>query len=217
MAKLLSGTRIYGNVQIDTNIAVLGTNVSISTTTGALRVVGGVGVGGNLFIAGSAGTAITHTGHIIPSSNLTANLGSATAWYNTYFGVSTQARYADLAENYAADQAYEPGTVVIFGGNNEVTVTTQTHDSRVAGVISTNPGYLMNAACAGLPVALTGRVPCFVQGPVNKGTLLVTSDIPGVAQAINFNLYKPGTVIGKSLEEITSHEIKLIEVVVGRV
>lgn len=267
MAKLLSGTRIYGNLQIDTNVAVLGSNVSTSATTGAIVVTGGVGIGGNihvnssagnsivasgnilatgifdtfsniqatttstgalqvqggasfttgnLYIGGSGGRAITHTGHIIPSSNLAFNLGSTTAWYNTFYGISTQAQYADLAENYAPDKNYEPGTVVVFGGEKEITVTSESHDTRVAGIISTNPGYLMNATAEGIPVAFTGRVPCFVKGPVNKGTVLVTSSIPGVAQAIDFSLYKPGVIIGKSLEEITDTGVKTIEVAVGR-
>jgi hypothetical protein len=59
-------------------------------------------------------------------------------------------------------------------------------------------------------------VPCKVKGPVNKGTVLVSSYIPGVAEAINLGMFKPGCVIGKSLENIESEDIKTIEVVVGR-
>ena len=106
--------------------------------------------------------------------------------------------------------------VVVFGGDAEITATTIDHDPRVAGVISTDPAYLMNAATTGQPVALTGRVPCHVQGPVDKGDLLVTSNIPGVAQRLVADKFRPGCVIGKSLERIDHDEIKLIEVVVGR-
>jgi len=199
-----------GNVFISTSKA------STSTTTGALVVVGGAGIGGNINIGGSGGTAIVHTGNILPSSNLTANLGSPTAWYNTFYGVSTQAKYADLAENYVGDTDYAPGTVVVFGGAEEVTVTNMTHDTRVAGVVSTNPAYLMNAALGNVSVAMTGRVPCCVQGPVEKGTVLVSSHIPGVAEALNSSMYRPGCVLGKALEKIDSTDIKTIEVVVGR-
>jgi hypothetical protein len=222
MAKLNSGTRIYGNLQVDTfitasgNVVAASSQVSTSTTTGALVVVGGVGIAGNLYIGGSAGTAIVHTGNIIPSSNLTANLGSPTAWYNTFYGVSTQAKYADLAENYVGDVEYAPGTVVVFGGTEEVTVTNMTHDTRVAGVVSTNPAYLMNSMNGNVAVAMTGRVPCQVQGPVEKGTVLVSSHIPGVAEALNSGMYRPGCVLGKALEQIDSTDIKTIEVVVGR-
>jgi hypothetical protein len=188
------------------NLIVAATTTSTSTTTGALVVRGGAGFAANIFTSG----------WIIPTSNVSQNLGSTTAWWNIFYGRAVQAQYADLAENYTADQDYAPGTVVVFGGEKEVTTTTLTHDTRVAGVISTNPGYLMNAASEGLPVAFTGRVPCQVRGPVAKGTVLVTSDTPGVAEAINFSMFRPGCVLGKSLENIESKDIKTIEVVVGR-
>ena len=152
---------------------------------------------------------------IVPSANLTYNLGSTTAWWNNIYGVSVQARYADLAEHYVADADYEPGTVVVFGGEKEITISTQSHDTAVAGIISTNPAYLMNAAIAGLPVALQGRVPCRVQGPVKKGDVLVTGTTPGVAQRIGMN-WQPGCVLGKALESINTNNIQTIEVVVGR-
>lgn len=155
-------------------------------------------------------------GNIIPSANLTYNLGSTTSWWNTFYGVSTQAKYADLAENYQADNEYPSGTVLVFGGECEVTTTTVSHDTAAAGVVSTNPAYLMNAANGNVSLALTGRVPCLVKGPVSKGTLVVTSDIPGVAEALNDNLYRPGCIIGKSLGIIINNEISEIEIVVGR-
>jgi hypothetical protein len=200
------GLGVAGVGVIGGNLVAASGTVSTSATTGALVVTGGVGISGNLFTSG----------WIVPTANNTQNLGSSTSWWGTIFGVSQQARYADLAENYTADQDYAPGTVVVFGGEKEVTTTTITHDTRVAGVISTNPGYLMNAASSGLPVAFTGRVPCQVQGPVSKGTVLVTSNTSGVAEAINFSMFRPGCVLGKSLEDITNNEIKTIEVVVGR-
>ena len=132
------------------------------------------------------------------------------------YGVSVQAKYADLAEHYEPDQGYANGTVVVFGGEREITQSTQDHDTRVAGVISTNPAYLMNAANPGLPVALQGRVPCQVLGPVAKGDVLVTSNIPGVAQRIDNAKFLPGCVVGKALEAINTNTIQTIEVVVGR-
>ena len=160
-------------------------------------------------------TGLTVSGAIVPNANLTVNLGSTTAWWNNIYGVSVQARYADLAEHYVADADYEPGTVVVFGGEKEITISTQSHDTAVAGIISTNPAYLMNAAIAGLPVALQGRVPCRVQGPVKKGDVLVTGTTPGVAQRIGMN-WQPGCVLGKALESINTNNIQTIEVVVGR-
>ncbi len=140
--------------------------------------------------------------------------GNLTA--TNFLGIASSAKYADLAENYSSDIDYSSGTVVVFGGKEEITVTDQSHDTRVAGVISTNPAYLMNSECSGLPVAFTGRVPCFVKGPVEKGDLLVTSIEPGVAQVLNNDEYRPGCIFGKSLGTITDTTIATIEVVVGR-
>ena len=121
-----------------------------------------------------------------------------------------------MAEIYTSDKKYVPGTVVIFGGNQEVTISRQSHDPRIAGVISTNPAYLMNSTETGVQVALTGRVPCRVQGPVSKGDRLVASDLMGVATRLDLTLYEPGCIIGKALEDITDDRVHTIEVVVGR-
>jgi hypothetical protein len=135
----------------------------------------------------------------------------------TFSGVSTTAKYADLAENYLADAEYAPGTVVVFGGDKEITASNRTHDKRVAGVVSTKPAYLMNSDLVdSIPVAFTGRVPCLVRGPVEKGDPLVTSDTYGVATALNTDLFTPGCVLGKALESIVDNSIQTIEVAVGR-
>jgi hypothetical protein len=131
-------------------------------------------------------------------------------------GTATNARYADLAENYSSDKKYVPGTVVVFGGNEEITISTFSHDTAVAGVISTNPAHLMNSELDGLPVALQGRVPCRVQGPINKGDRVVTSDVRGVAERLDMTKYQPGCIIGKALDSVPDGEIATIEVVVGR-
>lgn len=133
-----------------------------------------------------------------------------------FIGLASSAKYADLAENYVSDQIYQAGTVVVFGGEEEITTSNTTHDKRVAGVISTSPAYLMNSDCDGLPVAFTGRVPCLVKGPIRKGDLLVTSDEHGVAQALDNAYYQHGCVFGKSLSSLDTDEITTIEVVVGR-
>jgi len=177
-------------------------NTSINTTNPVFQIAG----------AGN----VTVYGNILPNANLAYNIGSVTTWFGTIYGVSTQALYADLAENYIADTHYQPGTVLVFGGQGEVTVTNISHDSRIAGVVSHEPAYLMNAAKGNISVALTGRVPCQVQGPVDKGTVLVSSSIAGVAQALNNELYQPGCVIGKSLDTIQDNMIKTIEIAVGR-
>ena len=137
---------------------------------------------------------------------------------NFYYGTAQYSQYADLAENYRADAAYEPGTVLIFGGKDEVTVTNTFNDRRVAGVVSTNPAHLMNSelkASNVVAVALQGRVPCKVIGRVQKGDLLVAAAKFGYA-VVN-NDPRVGTVIGKALEDKTDGGEGVIEVVVGRV
>jgi len=171
----------------------------------------------NLYAATAYHNSITVGAQgITPTTGNAANLGTTTNWFNNIYGTAIHALYADLAENYTADGDYLPGTVVIFGGDKEITVTTTSHDPRVAGVISTNPAYLMNGASPGLPVAFTGRVPCQVLGPVTKGQVLVTSTTAGVAEAIDNSQFLPGCVVGKALEAINTNTIQTIEVVVGR-
>ncbi len=158
-----------------------------------------------------------------PALDDTYIIGSATKRYNTIYsatfsGTATQAQYADLAENYLADTKLEAGTVVIFGGDKEVSMTRLHEDNRVAGVVSENPAYLMNSAQEGeyvTPIALQGRTKVKVKGMIKKGAMLVTSSHEGFACMTSSP--KIGTVIGKSLEDKTTPGEGLIEVVVGRV
>jgi len=133
-----------------------------------------------------------------------------------FLGTATAAQFADLAEMYASDQDYEPGTVLIFGGEAEVTTTTMFCDHRVAGVVSTDPAHLMNSTAEGVAVALRGRVPCKVEGPVQKGDLIVTSPKAGVATAIAKDSAMPNSicVIGKAIQNDPNPGVKLVEVVV---
>ena len=164
----------------------------------------------------------TFGGNLQPSANASVNLGSTSAWWNnvygvTFIGVATTAKYADLAEKYLADADYAPGTVVVFGGDKEITISNNTHDVRIAGVVSTNPAYLMNSDQQnGTPIAFTGRVPCRVMGPVFKGQPLVQGSNWGIAEGLNPDYFAPGCILGKSLEDITDNSIQTIEVVVGR-
>ena len=189
-----------------------------SNSTGSWNVASGVGLWDNTGTwTGKINTTQAQT--ISPSANVTYDLGSSSAWWRTLYGVSTQAKYADLAENYQADAQYVPGTVLVFGGSREVTTTNQDHNTAVAGIVSTNPAHLMNGMLTGhgvVAVGLTGRLLCRVQGPVAKGDVLVTSTTPGVAQKIDNSKFLPGCVVGKALESINTNNIQTIEVVVGR-
>lgn len=183
------------------------TSMASLSGTGNLSTVGSIAIN-----SGNYPTAILNNG-----TAGTGNIGNVTNGFNTVYAKATTAQYADLAELYLSDKKYDPATVVVFGGEQEITISRFTHDSSVAGVISTNPAHLMNSAIDGLPVALMGRVPCKVKGPISKGDLVVSSDLEGIGQKLEFNKFKQGCIIGKSLQDITTTTVEIIEVVVGRV
>lgn len=165
----------------------------------------------------------TSTVGYVPFSGITSigtALTTSTAFtYNPGTGVvsatATAAFYADLAERYEADAVYEVGTVLVIGGEKEVTTTDQFADTRVVGIVSTNPAYMMNSE-AGTDethpyIALKGRVPCKVIGTINKGDLIVTSTTPGYGCA--GKSISVGAVIGKALGT-QSEGFGIIEVLV---
>ena len=158
---------------------------------------------------------VTGAGIVNDMGNGVGNIGNSTGYFNTIFAKATSAQYADLAEMYVADQMIDPGTVVCFGGNHEVTICDTDGCSRVAGVVSTNPSYIMNAGLAGdhvVAVALTGRVPTRVTGQVRKGDMMVaTAD----GRARSETAPAVGQVIGKALADFDGAD-GVIEVVVGR-
>lgn len=184
-----SNVRTFASANV--TISAAGTaNVFTVTSTGA-------NIAGNL----SVGTGTISVGSIVNSNaNGVGNIGTSSTYFDTIFARATSALYADLAEIYQADQEYVPGTVVVFGGEKEITVTTTRADARVAGAISTNPAYLMNSQGSGLALALRGKIPVRVTGPVNKGDSLVTSDKAGFAESIGTDRTYGQSVFAKSLE-----------------
>jgi hypothetical protein len=201
-----------GNVSIGGVVSATGNITGGNVSTGGVVSATGNITGGNLSV--STGT-ITLGSIVNANGNGVGNIGSATTTFNTIFAKATSAQYADLAEYYSADAEYEPGTVLRFGGDQEVTLSINDADPCVAGVVSTNPSYIMNAGIfCEFPtqVALTGRVPCRVVGPVTKGAMMVSAG-NGAARAEQTPAM--GTVIGKALESFDG-ESGTIEIVVGR-
>ena len=99
-----------------------------------------------------------------------------TIYATTFSGTATTARYADLAEKYLADADYEVGTVMVVGGEKEVTASSG-FGQRAIGVVSANPAYMMNSELeGGTYIALKGRVPVKVTGVINKGDRLIASN-----------------------------------------
>jgi hypothetical protein len=211
-----------GNVTVfsTTGVAVAGNlsanNFSLtSNVTSTLNVTGNV-VANNITVVTSLAADTGTFGNILnQNANGVGNIGNSSTYFNTVFAKATSAQYADVAERYLADAHYAPGTVVVFGGDKEVTRSRLDADPRVAGVISTEPAFSMNDGLQGehvVLVALLGRVPCAVRGPVQKGDLMV-STFDGYARAEADP--RTGAVIGKAVESFSGDK-GIIEVVVGR-
>ena len=207
------------NVEVEDQIMLLNkTGSATSTNDSGIMVDRGSSVNNAVWFwdhADSRWTAAT----TIDGSDKTGNI-TETALADIEAGTAhltaTAAQYADLAEVYESDDNYEPGTVVVFGGDKEVTQCKMLQDLRVAGVVSTNPAYLMNKDGDGVSVALRGKVPCKVEGPVRKGDVLVTNVTPGTACTLTDDSPTPPgfAVIGKSLETNNDTGIRLINIVV---
>ena len=152
------------------------------------------------------------TGALVVQSTITAT-GTITA--PLFSGTATSARYADLAELYLADNEYPVGTVMMVGGEKEVTAANPLFAKSVIGVVSDKPAYLMNSELTGqfvINLALMGRVPCKVVGTIRKGDMLVAA---GNGYARSEANPMTGAVIGKALENFDG-ETGTIEIVVGR-
>jgi hypothetical protein len=202
--------------------------ITVDTTNDTLRVHDGSTAGGFALVGANAtqtlanktlNQAIIVNGLLNGNANGVGNIGNSTGYFNTIFAKATSAQYADIAERYIADQIYEPGTILEIGGEQEVTQTTSLASTRIAGVVSTAPAVIMNAiedSPTAVTVALLGRVPCRVTGRINRGDVLCSSGTSGHACALPANLYQPGVVIGKALEDHDSNGLGTIEVLVGR-
>ena len=185
---------------------------------------GPTGPSGNPFPGGTFSGDITVQNIIATGPTGTYDIGSSSVKFNdiyatTFNGTATSAQYADLAENYQADKNYAPGTVVEFGGSAEVQAVSKENSPAIAGVVSTEPAHLMNAGLEGdgvVAVALRGRVPCKVYGPVRKGDVLIASSKPGLAKAAPFRGYQTPAVciIGKAISDFTGMGEGVVEILV---
>ncbi len=169
----------------------------------------------SLILAGTSGGDTAATPNTIALRD-----GSADLYANVFHGIATSSYYADVAERYHSDMVLMAGDVVVFGGANEITMSTTERSNDVFGVVSSKPAVRMNDAAGNDDthpyIALVGRIPCKVIGPVNKGDKLVTSGVAGVAMAETGAL-APYTVFARALQSSNNTSVKLIEVaLVGR-
>lgn len=170
------------------------------------------------------------TGSLTATNGLTVNAGGIHVTGNSTFdnditvnGVANltaeHAKWSDLAEYYLGDEKYEPGTLVVFGGKNEITIANGT-DGEVNGVVTSKPAFLMNSGLKdnplGCAIALAGRVPVKIKGKVKKFDCIVLSDQDGVGIAIDKSDGRPrkDEIIGRALEASDYENVKLVECVV---
>jgi hypothetical protein len=218
----MTATGSTGSNTVITTVGTLdtsgGTLKATQITTGATATTASM-TGKYQVQSGSAIDLYTYGGTLLTSTlstGLATNTGTILGTWSLSGASQLQATYSDLAEWYRADAEYEPGTVLVFGGDAEVTTTTAINDTRSAGIVTTDPAYIMNHELEGTRacLALAGRVPCKVVGRVKKGDMLTTSATPGYAvKALNPTL---GAIIGKAIEDKDYGEAGVITVAVGR-
>ena len=219
-----SGTGNKRKRAAEIGLSIFNNDSGFSTTTGTVTSVGsGAGLsGGTITGSGTLAVDLTDT-NIFTSTNTASRAvvrdGSGNFAAGTITATATQAQYADLAENYQADKNYAPGTVVVFGGDAEVTIASRENNPSVAGVVSTEPAHLMNTDLEGdnvVAVALRGRVPCKVYGPVRKGDVLIASSTPGFAKAAPFKGYQTpaACIVGKAISDHAGMAEGVIEILV---
>ena len=198
----VSGNANVGNILTDNYKYANGVSISFAGSYSNSNVANYLPT-----FTGTVGATALTTGSNVTVGTITGNWGLSS-------GSKLTATYADLAEYYESDRHYEPGTVLAFGGDKEVTIA-EDSTTKVAGIVSTNPAYVMNTACEGkhtVILALQGRVPCKVRGTIQKGDMMVSGGNGFAKSSLSPHM---GTVIGKALENFDGIE-GIIEVAVGR-
>jgi hypothetical protein len=198
----------YSTTTGDITAVTAGSGLTGGASSGAATL----NVGAGSYITVAADTVAVDATTAATASKVVARDSSGDVFANLFQGTATSARYADLAEKYSGPEDLAPGDVVSFGGDLEVEACEQDTHHAVAGVISTDPAYMMNSDAEGHYVALAGRVPCKVTGPVAKGDLMVSSSVKGHAKADNNA--PAGRIIGKAIGSSEGGEA-VIEVLVN--
>jgi hypothetical protein len=215
----IDGAESRVGIGTTTPTAKLEVNGTIKATSLETSVTGNVT--GNLTSSGANSMGTLAMGGtltskaIVPDTDDAYDIGTSSVGYSTVHAKATSAQYADLAEIYKTDSTYDVGTVMIFGGEKEVTQSTSSNDTRVAGVISEHPAYLMNNKSEGQAIALVGKVKCKVHGTISKGDLLTTcEEHPGCAKTTASPVL--GSIVGKAMEDKASDGESVILISVGR-
>jgi hypothetical protein len=158
--------------------------------------------------------AATGNENVRTDTNLTYNPST-----NVLTTTASAAQYSDIAERYEADEELGFGTVVTIGGSKEITSVDSELSDTVFGVISKQPAYMMNSDAGSDEthpfVAVAGRTPVKVIGPITKGQRIVSSSTRGVARAVTeSDTINPFHVLGRALESKTDEAIGMVNCVV---
>ena len=201
--------------EVDDNLAVLNAEINegVVHKKGAPETItSDKTFNSNITITGttnmSGATTISGATRISGALNVT-NQATFTKVIN---GTAYRALSADIAEYYSADERLLPGTLVQFGGKNEITKAV----TEVNAVVSSEPAYILNAEGQmehPTLIALEGRIPVRVIGAVRKFDKITLSSTDGVATVDNTNelCYN---IIGRALEDNPDEGEKLVECVV---
>ena len=198
----VNSTSTFGGLITTPNIMVNSTstfNGLITTSNTGIKVGNAATTNGTFSWNGNA---VNLQGDL----NVTGTIYASTAVYSG----------ADLAEIYPSADVLEPGDTVIISETRDgyIEKSKTANDTKVAGVISTEPGIVLNSGEKGYKLALVGKVPVKVTnegGNIKRGDLLVASSTPG--HAMKASDPKPGTVIGKALENSTGSRGKILALV----
>jgi hypothetical protein len=218
---VLNNSGLSVGTNSDFRVTVAGTAVSVNNQTAGGNFTLGVNVGGTptpaLSIIGTTGVVAVLGISNLNAGNGVGNIGSASNYFNRLFATATTALYADVAERFASDQEYAPGTVVELGGTAEITCSNTDLSDNVFGVISTQAAYLMNGGAGSdathPPVAMTGRVPVRVTGIVRKGDRLVSAG-NGLARAAQPGEATAFNTVGRALHDKLEDNQGTVEAIV---
>ena len=194
------------NLTVDDNIIELNSGISTSNNDAGIIIERGSTGNNACFIWDESadnftlGTTTATAGD--KSGGITVSVGTLVA---NLTGTATAAEYSDVAERFASDTTYEPGTVVALGGAQEITQVNEEASDEVFGVVSSmkQAAFKMNGAAGNDDthpyIAMTGRVNVKVIGTVNKGDRLISASVPGYAKAATKAECTAFNVIGRAL------------------
>jgi len=194
------------NLTVDDNIIELNSGISASSNDAGIIIERG-STGNNAAIIWDESTdtfamGLTTATAGDKSAGITVSVGTLVA---NLTGTATAAQYSDVAERFASDSAYAPGTVVALGGAQEITQVNEEASDEVFGVVSSTDqaAFMMNGGAGSDDthpyIAMTGRVDVKVIGTVNKGDRLISASVPGFARAATKAECTAFNVIGRAL------------------